>query len=117
MHCLSVGGAGQEGAAGGEGEGEDGGRPLESSPQLIQLCSIPCVEHSDDSSLETGGGDPGVGAGEGDGGQLTLVSRDDHATRQSLRIKHLELTSVAATNQMLVSYNQPMRGEYYLCPG
>ena len=41
VHGLGVGGAGQEGAARGEGQREDGGRALDAAPQLVQLRPVP----------------------------------------------------------------------------
>ena len=92
---LRVGGARQEGSTGREGEREDGGRPLEAPPQLVQLGAVPRVEDPDDGPLDAGRGHPGVGPGEGDGGQLALVCRDDDPDCQgAVRVKHLELAGV-----------------------
>ena len=92
---LGVGGARQEGPTGGEREREDGGRPLQTSPQLVQLGAVPRVEDPDDGALHTGRGHPGVGPGEGDGGQLALVCRDDHPDCQgAVGVEHLELAGV-----------------------
>ena len=46
MNGLGVAAAGEEGPAGGEGEGEDGGGSLQSAPQLVQFRSIMAGEHS-----------------------------------------------------------------------
>ena len=45
MNGLSVAAAGEEGPAGGEGEGEDGGRSLQSASQLVQLRSVVAREN------------------------------------------------------------------------
>ena len=45
MNGLSVAAAGEEGPAGGEGEGEDGGRSLQSAAQLVQLRSVVAREN------------------------------------------------------------------------
>ena len=95
VDSLGVGGAGQEGSTGREGEREDGGRPLETSPQLVQLGPVPGVEDPDDGTLHTGRGHPGVGPGEGDGGQLSLVCRDDNPDCQgAVGVEDLELAGV-----------------------
>ena len=92
---LGVGGAGQEGSTGREGEREDGGRPLETSPQFVELGAVPGVEDPDDGPLHAGRGHPGVGPGEGDGGQLALVCRDDDPDCQgAVGVEHLELAGV-----------------------
>jgi len=54
MNGLSVAAAGEEGPAGGEGEGEDGGRSLQSAAQLVQLRSVVARENPDDRPLFTG---------------------------------------------------------------
>ena len=107
MNCLRVGGAGQEGATGREAQGEDGDCPLESSSQLVQLGPVPGVKHPDDRALGAGGGHPAVCPGQCDGGQLTLMGGDDHATLQCLRIKDLQLARVAVTR---VGQETPVRG-------
>ena len=45
VNGLSVAAAGEEGPAGGEGEGEDGGGSLQSAPQLVQLRSVVAREN------------------------------------------------------------------------
>ena len=89
VHGLSVRGARQEGATRGEREREDAGCALETSPELVELAAVPCVEHPDDGALEAGRGDPGVGPRELERCQLALVSWDDDPTRQSLSIEDL----------------------------
>lgn len=53
MNGLSVAAAGEEGPAGGEGEGEDGGGSLQSASQLVQLRSVVAREHSERQNIIT----------------------------------------------------------------
>ena len=96
MNSFSVGWACQECTTRGEWEREDGCSSFQSSSQLIQLGSIPCIKNPDHSSFETGCRNPCICPGELKCCKLTLMCWNHNSAGQSLSIKNLQNNTIVS---------------------